>query len=55
MASKAEIKRDTRTNEVYVIDNNGNEVFRKPYSHQIVAIANSVYMSEKYKDKWNGE
>ena len=52
MKNKADIKRDSQTNEVVVYDENGKEVFRKPYSRQILSIANTIWMYHKHKDDY---
>jgi hypothetical protein len=45
---KADIRRDRKTGDVYVIDGSGKEIFRRPYNPQTVEIAHSIYMSAKY-------
>ena len=52
MKNKADIKRDRQTNDVVVYDEHGKEVFRKPYSQQILSIANAIYMYHKHKDDY---
>lgn len=49
--NKADIFRDHATGDVVVLDENGKEVFRKPYSRQVVSIAHDIYMSHKYEPK----
>lgn len=49
MKNKADMRRDHNTNEVVVYDENGKEVFRKPYTEQFISIANPIYMYHKYK------
>ena len=44
---------DHNTNEIVVIDATGKEVFRKFKTTQTIAIANAIYMSEKYSYKDN--
>ena len=47
---KADIRRDRKTNDVYVLDKHGAEIFRRPYNAQTVDIAHAIYMSAKYGD-----
>lgn len=49
--NKADIYRDRRTGDVVVLDESGSEVFRRPYSQEIVSIANAIYMAHKYAPK----
>lgn len=42
---------DRNTLEVYVVDEKGIEVFRKPKTEQTMSIANTIYMYHKYKNK----
>lgn len=51
MKNKSNIFRDRNTDEVVVIDETGNEIFREQYSAQIVSIANCIYLAHKYKDR----
>ena len=48
MKSKADIKLDYSTNEIFVLDKKGKEVFRKPKTEQHISLANSIYMYHKY-------
>jgi hypothetical protein len=51
MKNKADFKRDRKTNDVVVYDDNGKEVFRRPYNKQNLSIGNSIYFAYKYKEK----
>ena len=51
MKNKAAIRTDYETCEVYVLDECGKEVFRRPRTTQNISIAHSVYMYHKYKDE----
>lgn len=48
--NKADIRRDRATNDVVVYDENGKECFRRPYSQEILSIANAIYMAHKYTE-----
>lgn len=48
MKNKADIKLDHYTNEVFVLDKKGKEVFRMPKTEQHISIANTLYMYHKY-------
>lgn len=50
MENRANILIDYDTNEVYVLNNYGKEVFRKPKSKQIIKVAHDIYMGYKYKE-----
>ena len=52
MKNKADMRRDHNTNEVVVYDENGKEVFRKPYTEQFISIAHPIYMYHKYKHQY---
>lgn len=52
MKNKADIKRDRQTNDVVVYDEYGKEVFRKPYSQQVLSIANTIYMYHKHHQEY---
>ena len=54
MKNKADIFKDHNTNEVVVVDAQGKEVFRKPYTKQFISIAHDIYMYHKYKDRAKG-
>lgn len=49
--NKADIRRDRATNDVVVYGADGKEVFRRPYSAQVVSIANAIYMAHKYENR----
>ena len=51
MKNKADILKDHDTNEVVVIDKQGKEIFRKPYTKQFISIAHDIYMCAKYKER----
>ena len=51
MKNKADIRRDRATNDVVVYDENGKEIFRRPYCEQVLSIANAIYMAHKYTPK----
>lgn len=48
MKNKADIRLDYSTNEVFVLDKKGKEVFRKPKTEQYVSVAHSIYIYHKY-------
>ena len=48
MKNKADIRLDYSTNEVFVLDKKGKEVFRKPKTEQHISLASSIYMYHKY-------
>ena len=49
--NKADIRRDSISNEIVVYDENGKECFRRPYSKQTLSIAHDIYMSHKYEPR----
>lgn len=51
MKNKADIRRDRATNDVVVYDENGKEIFRRPYCENVLSVANAIYMAHKYKPK----
>ncbi len=51
MTNKADILKDHSTNEVVVIDKQGKEIFRKPYTEQFISIAHDIYMCAKYEER----
>ena len=48
MKNKADIKLDYATNEVFVLDKKGRDVFRMPKTEQNILIANAIYIYHKY-------
>lgn len=51
MKNKADILKDHDANEVVVIDKQGKEIFRKPYTKQFISIAHDIYMYAKYEER----
>ncbi len=50
MKNKSDIKLDHSRNEVVVLNQKGQEVFRKPKTEQYISIAHAIYMFHKYGD-----
>ncbi len=48
MKNSADIFRDPATNEIVVLDEKGIEIFRRPKSEQMIAVAHSIYLSCKH-------
>lgn len=48
-----QIKRDYKTQEVVVIQNN-KDIFRRPATQQNISLAFSIYMGAKYVEVSNG-
>lgn len=48
MHEKADIKRIG--NEVVVIDKNGKECFKRPYTEENISLAFLIYMGNKYEE-----
>lgn len=51
MKNKSDIKLDHSRNEVVVLNQRGQEVFRKPKTEQYISIAHAIYMCHKYGDR----
>lgn len=51
MKNKADILKDHKTNEVVVVNNKGEEIFRKPYTEKFISIAHDIYMCARYEEQ----